>query len=93
MGLALLSGVVCVLFGTPVDNSIISGYFAPVWGYVKDSVLMLGVLILVLVCTRKRMYGLGGAWCGYRRGVRAVHHADGIHRGHADCGNAHWAGT
>ena len=60
MGLALLSGVVCVLFGTPVDNSIISGYFAPVWGYVKDSVLMLGVLILVLVCTRKRMYGLGG---------------------------------
>ena len=64
MGLALLSGVVCVLFGTPVDNSIISGYFAPVWGYVKDSVLMLGVLILVLVCTRKRMYGLGGLALG-----------------------------
>lgn len=64
MGLALLSGVVCVLFGTPVDNSIISGYFAPVWGYVKDSVLMLGVLILVLACTRKRMYGLGGLALG-----------------------------
>lgn len=64
MGLALLSGVVCVLFGTPVDNSIISGYFAPVWGYVKDSVLMLGVLILVLVCTRKRMYGLDGLALG-----------------------------
>lgn len=64
MGLALLSGVVCVLFGTPVDNSIISGYFAPVWSYVKDSVLMLGVLILVLVCTRKRMYGLGGLALG-----------------------------
>ena len=64
MGLALLSGVVCVLFGTPVDNSIISGYFAPVWGYVKDSVLMLGVLILVLVCTSKRMYGLGGLALG-----------------------------
>lgn len=56
--------MVCVLFGTPVDNSIISGYFAPVWGYVKDSVLMLGVLILVLVCTRKRMYGLGGLALG-----------------------------
>lgn len=64
MGLALLSGVVCVLFGTPVDNSIISGYFDPVWGYAKDSILMLGVLILVLVCTRKRMYGLDGLALG-----------------------------
>lgn len=64
MGLALLSGVVCVLFGTPVDNSIISGYLAPIWRYAKDSILMLGVLILVLVCTRKRMYGLGGLALG-----------------------------
>ena len=64
MGLALLSGVVCVLFGTPVDNSIISGYLAPVWRYAKDSILLLGVLILVLVCTRKRMYGLGGLALG-----------------------------
>ncbi len=64
MGLALLSGVVCVLFGTPVDNSIISGYFDPVWGYVKDSILMLGMTILVLVCTKKRMYGLDGLALG-----------------------------
>lgn len=81
--------------GTPVDNSIISGYFAPVWGYVKDSVLMLGVLILVLVCTRKRMYGLGGLALGAAigAGYALFTMADGIHRGHADCGNAHWAGT
>ena len=52
------------MYKRQVDNSIISGYFAPVWGYVKDSVLMLGVLILVLVCTRKRMYGLGGLALG-----------------------------
>lgn len=64
MGLALLSGVVCVLLGTPVDNSIISGYFDPVWGYVKDSILMLGMTILVLVCTKKRMYGLDGLALG-----------------------------
>lgn len=64
MGLALLSGVVCVLFGTPLDNSVVSGYLAPVWRYAKDSILMLGVLILVLVCTRKRMYGLGGLALG-----------------------------
>lgn len=64
MGLALLSGVVCVLLGTPVDNSIISGYFDPVWGYVKDSVLMLGLTIFVLACTHKRMYGLDGLALG-----------------------------
>ena len=64
MGLALLSGVVCVLFGTPLDNSVVSGYLAPVWRYAKDSILMLGVLILVLVCARKRMYGLGGLALG-----------------------------
>lgn len=64
MGLALVSGVVCVLFGTPVDYSIISGYFDPVWSYVKDSILMLGMTILVLVCTKKRMYGLDGLALG-----------------------------
>lgn len=64
MGLALLSGVVCVLLGTPVDNSVISGYLEPVWGYAKDSILMLGVTILVLVCTKKRMYGLDGLALG-----------------------------
>lgn len=69
MGLALLSGVVCVLFGTPVDYSIISGYFDPIWSYVKDSVLMLGVLILVLVCTQKRMYGLDGLALGASTGA------------------------
>lgn len=64
MGVALLSGVVCVLLGTPVDNSVISGYLEPVWGYAKDSILMLGVTIFVLACTRKRMYGLGGLALG-----------------------------
>ena len=64
MGLALVSGVVCVLFGTSVDYSIISGYFDPVWSYVKDSILMLGMTILVLVCTKKRMYGLDGLALG-----------------------------
>lgn len=64
MGLALLSGVVCVLLGTPVDNSVISGYFDPVWSYVKDSVLMLGLTIFVLACTHKRMYGLDGLALG-----------------------------
>ena len=64
MGLALLSGVVCVLLGTPVDNSVISGYLEPVWGYAKDSILMLGVTIFVLACTHKRMYGLDGLALG-----------------------------
>ena len=64
MGLALLSGVVCVLLGTPVDNSVISGYLEPVWGYAKDSILMLGVTIFVLACPHKRMYGLDGLALG-----------------------------
>ena len=64
MGLALLSGVVCVLLGTPVDNSVISGYLEPVWGYAKDSILMLRVTIFVLACTHKRMYGLDGLALG-----------------------------
>lgn len=64
MGLALLAGLVCVLFGTPLDNSIVSGLMPPVWGAAKDSILMLGLTILVLAWSRKRMYGLDGLALG-----------------------------